>query len=160
MRPAKTSGQCVRVTPRRLLEEADLENLRAVQTWFAEIEIDCWPLFATLRPTLEPREVELLRNACETAPRARGSMIIPKFPIVLLEQELSAPWMDDNSLSSGVPRGRREILESRPALGTWAWNPGLLARHWTAGSASGEPTPSWQAKARDGRPLRDVVADV
>jgi hypothetical protein len=86
------------VKHRGRIEETDLNNMRAVQEWFASREIDCWPLFATLRPALETSEVELLRNACEISPRARGSMLVPQFPIVLLEPELSAPWMDENSL--------------------------------------------------------------
>lgn len=115
------------------LEEADLENMRAVQAWFAEIEIDCWPLFATLRPALEPREVELLRNACETVPRARGSMIVPKFPIVLLEQELSAPWMDDNSLvkwSSTRSPGDLGIASCTRNLGLESWAPSSTLDSW------------------------------
>jgi len=87
------------VKHRRRVEEADLNNMRAVQEWFASQGIDCWPLFATLRSSLDASEVELLRVACETAPRARGSMIVPQFPIILLEPELSAPWMDDNSIA-------------------------------------------------------------
>jgi hypothetical protein len=108
------------------IEEDDLTNMRAVQEWFASQEIDCWPLFATLRPELETNEIELLRAACENAPRARGGMIVPQFPIVLLEPELSAPWMDDNSIekwSSTRSAGDLAIASCARNLGLQQWSP-------------------------------------
>ncbi len=108
------------------IDEADLNNMRAVQEWFASQDIDCWPLFATLRPSLHVSEVELLRAACETALRARGSMIVPQFPIILLEPELSAPWMDDNSIAkwcSTRSAGDLALASCVRNLGLQQWSP-------------------------------------
>lgn len=114
------------VKHRQRIEETDLNNMRAVQRWFASQDIDCWPLFATLRSSLDPSEVELLREACETAPRARGSMIVPQFPIILLEPELSAPWMDDNSIAkwcSTRSAGDLAMASCARNLGLQQWSP-------------------------------------
>ncbi|HEY3758258.1 MAG TPA: hypothetical protein VGL37_00735 [Solirubrobacteraceae bacterium] len=108
------------------VEEADLNNMRAVQEWFASQDIDCWPLFATLRPNLDDGEVELLRGYCETAPRARGTMIVPQFPIILLEPELSAPWMDDDSIMKWCPAnsaGDLAVASCARNLGLQQWSP-------------------------------------
>lgn len=116
------------------VEEADLNNMRAVQEWFASQDIDCWPLFATLRPSLDASEVELLRVACETSPRARGSMIVPQFPIILLEAELSAPWMDDDSIAKWCSTRSGGDL----AVASCTRNLGLRQFNW-----SPTPTQNW-----------------
>jgi hypothetical protein len=110
------------------VEQDDLSNMQAVQQWFATQGIDCWVLFATLRPALTPGERDILRTVCESAPRVRGTRIFPKFPIVLLEPELSAPMMDDDSLLGwcasrsaaelGVASCRRNL-----GLGQFTWSP-------------------------------------
>jgi len=119
--------------------------MRAVQEWFASQGIDCWTLFATLRPSLDADEIELLRAACETAPRARGSMIVPQFPIVLLEPELSAPWMDDNSIekwSSTRSAGDLAIASCGRNLGLQQWSPTATETwlcQWAPASEASEP---------------------
>ena len=122
------------VKHRGRVEEADLNNMRAVQEWFASQDIDCWPLFATLRSSLDASEVELLRVACETAPRARGSMIVPQFPIILLAPELSAPWMDDDSITKWCSSRSAGDL----AVASCARNLGLQQFDW-----SPTPSPNW-----------------
>lgn len=122
------------VKHRGRVEEADLNNMRAVQEWFSSQDIDCWPLFATLRSSLDANEIELLRGACETAPRARGSMIVPQFPIILLEPELSAPWMDDDSIAKWCSSRSAGDL----AAASCARNLGLQQFNW-----SPTPTQTW-----------------
>jgi hypothetical protein len=122
------------VKHRGRVEETDLNNMRAVQEWFASQDIDCWPLFATLRSSLDASEVELLRVACETAPRARGSLIVPQFPIILLAPELSAPWMDDDSIAKWCSSRCAGDL----AVASCARNLGLQHFDW-----SPAPSPGW-----------------
>ena len=108
--------------------------MREVQEWFASQKIDCWPLFATLRSSLDTSEVDLLRVACETAPRARGSLIVPQFPIVLLARELSAPWMDDDSIGKWCSSRSAGDL----AVTSCARNLGLQHFDWSPTSS-----PNW-----------------
>ena len=122
------------VKHRGRIEEADLSNMREVQEWFASQKIDCWPLFATLRSSLDTSEVDLLRVACETAPRARGSLIVPQFPIVLLARELSAPWMDDDSIAKWCSSRSAGDL----AVTSCARNLGLQHFDWSPTSS-----PNW-----------------
>jgi hypothetical protein len=114
------------VKHRSRLEEEDLINMRAVGDRLASVGIDSWPLFATLRPSLEPPELELLRAACETAPRASGNQIVPRFPIVLMEPELSAPWLSDEGLSKWCPARSAADL----AIASCKRNRGLEDFHW------------------------------
>jgi hypothetical protein len=121
------------------LEETDLRNLQATQQWFASREIDCWVLFATLRRGLDASERNLLRAACEAAPRIRGSRIAPIFPIILLRPELSAPWMDDDSISKWCSSRANEdlgIASCERNLGLERFAPSFTAAsgwtcHWT-----------------------------
>lgn len=115
------------VKNRGSLEQQDLDNLLLVQRWFGTQGVDCYPLFATLRDELRTEERDILRTACETAPRVRGSQVLPLFPIVLLRPDLStAPHEPDHPRSWRISLG----AYSNFAAQSCARNLGLVSTAW------------------------------
>jgi hypothetical protein len=121
------------------LEEQDLDNLLRVQSWFLGRGIDCYPLFAALRDELRADERDLLRSACERAPRVLGNQVLPLFPIVLLRPDLStAPLEPDHPRSWRINVGAMTNLPVQSCVR----NLGLQAVDWI-------PAPSgaqWQCR--------------
>jgi len=110
------------------LEQQDLDNLLLVQRWFGTQGIDCYMLFATLRDELRTDERDMLRSACETAPRVRGSQVLPLFPIVLLRPDLStAPHEPDHPRSWRINLGAYSNLAAQSC----AHNLGLVSTDWS-----------------------------
>lgn len=121
------------VKNRGYLEEDDLSHLLRVQRWFLDAGIHCYPLFATLRESLRDGEIELLRRACENAPRSIGSHIFPLAPIVLLGPDLSVAPMEP-----GHPRSWRSPggAWGNFAIESYSRNVGLVQLDFTGDAAN------------------------
>lgn len=121
------------------LEQVDLDNLLQVQRWFIGCGINCYPLFATLREALREEERNMLRSACEQAPRAIGSQVLPLFPIVLLRPDLStAPMEPDHPRSWKAALGPYTNLSSQSCMR----HLGLQLVEW----AGPDRVPPWQCQ--------------
>jgi hypothetical protein len=121
------------------LEQTDLDNLLRVRDWFLGRGFNCYPLFATIRDELRDGERDLLRGACEHAPRAHGDHILPLFPIVLLGPDLStAPMEEDHPRSWQTAVGAYTNLSSQSCVR----NLGLQHVEWVP---AGE-TSTWQCQ--------------
>jgi hypothetical protein len=118
------------------LEETDLQNLLRARDWFLGRGFNCYPLFATFRNELRDGERDLLRGACEHAPRAFGSQILPLFPIVLFGRDLStAPMEDDHPRSWKTSAGAYTNLSSQSCfrnlgLKSVEWTPAITGNSW------------------------------
>jgi len=124
------------------LEQTDLDNLLRVRDWFLGRGFNCYPLFATLREELRDGERDLLRGACEHAPRAHGNHVLPLFPIVLLGPDLSsAPMEDDHPRSWKTVVGAFTNLSSQSCV----QNLGLTSLQWIPTVPGG----SWQCDWSD-----------
>jgi hypothetical protein len=117
-----------------------MNHLLRVRDWFLGRGFNCYPLFAPFRPELRTGERDLLRGACEHAPRSLGSQVVPLFPIVLLGPDLStAPLEEDHPRSWGTATGAYENLSSQSrvrnlGLTSVEWIPTIPGAH---GNASG-----------------------
>lgn len=119
------------------LEETDLDNLLRVRDWFLGRGFNCYPLFATLREELRRGERDLLRSACEHAPRAHGNHILPLLPIVLVGSDLStAPMEEAHPRSWKTAVGAYTNLSSQSCVR----NLGLTSLEWIPTGLGG----SWQ----------------
>jgi hypothetical protein len=135
-RPKVIAGEVKNEGP---LEQKCLDNLLLVQDWFQTRRIDCYPLFAALRDALRTDERDMLRSACERAPRARGNQILPVFPIVLLRADLStAPLEPDHPRSWRTNVGPFTNLAAQSCVR----NLGLEAVEWAPPPAG----PGWQCR--------------
>jgi hypothetical protein len=106
------------------IDQNDLDNLTRVQSALRAKDIETLILAATTRSELRPEEHTALRALCERAPerlRWRGGAA-PALPLVLLGQDLSAPWMTENhpwhwSPPGGPPLGEIALQSCRRNLG-------------------------------------------
>src|SRR3954468_20129628 len=68
----------------------DIEHLLLLQQQLRANGCDCFMMIATFKPVLSADTIGALRDACENAPQSLGAEILPVFPIVLTEENLSA----------------------------------------------------------------------
>jgi len=88
-----------------------------------------------MRKTLTTEEREMIRNACENAPRSRESHVYPLFPIVLLDGELSTNQTDlanTERWKAGTP-SEMAINSCKRNLGLvdFRWAPSTDSKSWT-----------------------------
>lgn len=85
------------------LDEKSIGNLMAVQRLLLSVGVECYVLFAVMRPMLSPAEHGLLRNAFQAFEpsinyRLLSHRVTPITPIVLTTGAMSAPWHTNDAL--------------------------------------------------------------
>jgi hypothetical protein len=94
--PVVVLGEC---KSRDEFDDEDIDYLELLQDRVRLLPIDCFLVFATLRPVLTDREIARFRQSCERGLACVSETVtslLPTFPIILTEQALSTHSFEDD----------------------------------------------------------------